>query len=278
MTCKVNLFDKRLIKEFGRIVSVIGTIIAFILIFVEIPPHYKLISGIIFICILICIYIGLWVYANKLTHISLNIGSSTVHIKAGDIFEQDGLKVIPFNEYFDIQVDDRIIAAISLNGQYIKRNFEDPEDLKEKIQSDRDLNIAENIIEKNIMREGNVTRYKLGSTVVVNDFVLTAFAKFSDKNKAELTMVEYINFLMYFWNEINRVYAQKSVSVPIFGSGLTNFKNGFEDIDDNELLKIMIWTFKISKMKFTYPAKLSIIINNDKLDRMNIFKLKEEEK
>ncbi|EAD5761594.1 hypothetical protein EXZ75_05300, partial [Listeria monocytogenes] len=83
---------------------------------------------------------------------------------------------------------------------------------------------------------------------------------------------------MYFWNEINRVYAQKSVSVPIFGSGLTNFKNGFEDIDDNELLKIMIWTFKISKMKFTYPAKLSIIINNDKLDRMNIFKLKEEEK
>uniref|UniRef100_UPI00352A6FF6 macro domain-containing protein n=1 Tax=Aerococcus urinaeequi TaxID=51665 RepID=UPI00352A6FF6 len=91
-------------------------------------------------------------------------------------------------------------------------------------------------------------------------------------------MYDYLNFLVYFWDEINRIYAQKSVSVPIFGSGITRFRGGFEDIDDNELLNIMIWTFKISKIKFKYPAKLSIIIHEKKIDQINIFKLKEFEK
>ena len=83
---------------------------------------------------------------------------------------------------------------------------------------------------------------------------------------------------MCFCNEINRIYAQRPVSVPIFGSGITRFKGGFEDIDDNELLNIMIWTFKISKIKFKYPAKLSIIIDEKKINKINIFKLKELEK
>jgi hypothetical protein len=39
----------------------------------------------------------------------------------------------------------------------------------------------------------------------------------------------------------------------------------------------MIWTFKISKMKFAYPAKLSIIVHEDKIDKINVFSLKEEE-
>ena len=66
--------------------------------------------------------------------------------------------------------------------------------------------------------------------------------------------------------------------MPIFGSGITRFKDGFEDIDDNELLNIMIWTFKKSKIKFKYPAKLSIIIDEEKINKINIFKLKELEK
>ena len=66
--------------------------------------------------------------------------------------------------------------------------------------------------------------------------------------------------------------------MPIFGPGITRFKDGFENIDDNELLNIMIWTFKISKIKFKYPAKLSIIIDEEKINKINIFKLKELEK
>ena len=86
-----------------------------------------------------------------------------------------------------------------------------------------------------------------------------------------------MKFLLSFWNEINRLYAQRSVTVPVFGAGITRFKNGFEDIDINELLRIMIWTFKISKIKFAYPAKLTIIIHDGIVDKVNLYDLKEDE-
>lgn len=118
----------------------------------------------------------------------------------------------------------------------------------------------------------------LGSSVLIDDeFILTAFSRFDDDNKAELTMQEYINFLLAFWNEINRLYAQRTVSVPVFGAGITRFRNGFEDIDINELLQIMVWTFKVSKIKFTYPAKLQIIVHEDLLKKVNLYELKENE-
>ena len=50
-------------------------------------------------------------------------------------------------------------------------------------------------------------------------------------------MPEYLGFLINFWDKVNRVYAQKSVSVPIFGSGLTRIK-GHKIIDEQDLLKI----------------------------------------
>ena len=39
----------------------------------------------------------------------------------------------------------------------------------------------------------------------------------------------------------------------------------------------MIWTFKISKIKFAYPAKLTIIIHNDLLSQVNLYELRENE-
>lgn len=278
MTTKVKFFDKRVIKVYGRFISFVSTVFAFILIFIEIPNNWKNAGMIIFAIFLILIYIAIWIYANQLTDSKLNIEGSTVHIKTGDIFNQEGLKVIPFNEYFDTQVDDRIISEKSLNGQYILKNHSNYKDLNKIIKTDGDLNEKENVLKKNINREGNSTKYRLGSTIVVEDYVLTAFTKFSKKNKAQLTMYQYLDFLIYFWDEINRVYAQNPVSVPIFGSGITRFKGGFEDIDDNELLNIMIWTFKVSKIKFEYPAKLTIIIHEKKIDKINLFKLKELEK
>lgn len=278
MTKKVKFFDKRLREVYGKVVSLISTVLSLILIFVEIPDTYKVTIGIVFVAILMFCYLFIWIYANKLTKIELNIEGSTVHIITGDIFAQDGLKVIPFNEYFDTQVDDRIISKKSLNGQYIEKKFPDTVELNKLIKEDKDLNIDENVIDKSVNREGNTVQYKLGSSLRIEDYVLTAFTRFNDKNMAQLSMYEYLNFLLYFWNEINRVHAQTPVYVPIFGSGITRFKNGFEDINDNELLNIMIWTFKVSKIKFKYPAKLTIIIHEKKIDKMDIFKLKEMEK
>lgn len=273
MVTKVKLLDKRILRKFLSIIGAISTVLSVVLIFFEIPEDWKVWGGIAFALILCVIYFVIWFHANRLVKTNISIGGTTVHIKKGDIFLQEGLKVIPFNEYFDTTVDDKIIARNSLNGKYITNIFTDAKELSRRIKEDKDLNISENIICEGVSRLGGTTKYQLGTSIVINDYVLTAFSKFNKKNEAELTMTEYINFLLKFWNEINRVYAQKSVTVPVFGSGITRFKGGFNDIKISELLNIMLWTFRISETRFKYPAELTIVIYEDLFDQIDLFNL-----
>lgn len=274
---KVGLLDKDIRKQFYKFCSKLTAILTAVLIFIDIPRNFKLLAGIIYLTALVIAYLIYWHTANKIKQTTIKIGLTTVAVKSGDIFEENGLKTIAFNEYFDTTVDDKIIAKKSLNGQFILNHIDDVDKLNSDIESDDDL--KNSIIEKEVKRkQGKTTKYKLGSSILINDeYILTAFSRFNKNNQAELTIQEYVNFLLTFWNEINRLYAQRSVTVPVFGSGITRFKNGFEDIDINELLRIMIWTFKISKIKFAYPAKLTIIVNDDLLSQVNLYELRENE-
>lgn len=276
MTKKVSFFNKLVRGDFYKYFSIITAILSVVVIFVDIPQKRKIISGVIFLVVCIILYFVIWIIANKRTSIKLNIGGTPVKIKSGDIFTQEGLKVIPFNEYYDTKVDDEIISHRSLNGQYIDKNWNQAVDKLDSLISNN-TKLKELQMENNVKRNGKTVRYPIGSIIVIDDFVLTAFSKFDNKNCARLTINDYLNFLIKFWNEVNSVYAQKKVVVPIFGSGITRFTNGMEDINENDLLRIMLWTFKVSKIKFEYPAELSIIIHPDKIDKIDIFSLKEEE-
>lgn len=276
MTKKVNFFNKLVKAIFYKYFSFISVVLSVVVIFFDIPQEWKKFSGGVFLVLCIFLYIIIWIIANRKEKIRLNIGGTPIHIKTGDFFEQTGLKVVPFNEFYDTKVDDSIITHESLNGQYIDKYWKDSvSELNKNIHNSKLL--KDKALESQVEREGKTVNYPIGSVVVVDDFVLTAFTKFDSDNQAKLTINDYLEFLMKFWNEINKVYAQKKVVVPLFGSGITRFTNGIEDIDENELLRIMIWTFKVSKIKFEYPADLTVVIHPEKIDKINIFSLKEEE-
>lgn len=269
---KVSFLDNRIRSKFWAWFSVISGLLSFILLFDFFPElfeSYKIYVGIICLILFAIIYTSIWCHLNFLKKITIDIDGSSVIIKAGDLFEERDFKVIPFNEYFDTIVDNRIISEKSLNGIFIK------EYLSKSIQ-ELDGFIIENcdsndIIANDIERKkgGKETKYKLSSSVVYDDYILTAFAKFNENNEAILTMPEYMEFLINFWDRINRIYAQKSVSVPIIGSGITRIKE-HKSISDEDLLKIMLWTFKLSEYRFKYPAKLTIVILRDKMNTINL--------
>lgn len=276
---KVNFFDKGVRNQFWVLFSVVSGILSFVLLFNIVPEtnkeHLKCFGYITFV-ILILLYIYLWQRANNLTDVKIDIEGSTVNIKSGDLFAENGFKVIPFNEYFDSVVDEKIIASSSLNGIYINQHLDTTvQDLDNHIIQNSD---NEDILDKNAVRRlgGKKVKFKISTIIVYKDFLLTAFAKFDDHNKAVLTMPEYLEFLINFWDRVNRVYAQRSVSVPIFGSGITRIKE-HKNISDEDLLKIMIWTFKLSEMKFNHPAKLSIVVHKDKIKSIDLFNLKSTE-
>ncbi|ECT8306668.1 hypothetical protein BSL09_11335 [Salmonella enterica] len=270
---KVNFFDKRILKKFSDYTSTISTIFSLFLIFVDIPTENKLTLGIIFLIILFLLYFGIWFKSNNLSEVNLDVEGSIVTVKAGDLFRQDRFKVIAFNEYFDTQVDDVVISHNSLNGLYIDNYLAGSvSDLNHRI-SNHQFEEDERLEINHKRKEGKTQKYSLGTIFVNNDYLLTAFSKFDDKNRAFLTMPDYLAFLINFWDKVNRIYAQKSVSVPIFGSGITRIKE-HKNISDEDLLKIMLWTFRISEMRFKFPAKLTIVIHKDKIDKINLLDIK----
>lgn len=277
---KVKLFDKGVRDRFWIFFSIISGILSFILLFNIVPDQYKdclRYFGYLIFVVLIIIYSIIWWRANNLTDIDVDIDESTVNIKCGDLFLEGGLKAISFNEYFDTIVDDKIISSKSLNGIFINRYFIDK---VTELDNFIDTNLQdEDLISSLVVRKhgGKTKKIKLSTIVVYKNFLLTAFSKFDDHDRAILTMPEYIEFLINFWDRVNRIYAQKNVSVPIFGSGITRIKE-HKNIKDEDLLKIMLWTFRLSEMKFKYPAKLTIVIHEDKISEINLFNLKSIER
>lgn len=273
---KVSFLDKGIRNKFWIFFSVISGILSFVLLFNVVPDKYKdylKLFGYITFGILILIYLAIWWWANRLTNIEVDVDGSKVNIKCGDLFSEQGLKVITFNEYFDTIVDDKIISNSSLNCIYINKFFHNNiAELDDFIIANSDhLDIIDN--QANRRYGGKSVKFKLSTIFVYDDFILTAFSKFDEHNKATLTMPEYIEFLINFWDRVNRVYAQRTVSVPVFGSGITRIKE-HKNINDEELLKIMLWTFKLSEMKFKHPAKLTIVIHKDKIEQINLFDIK----
>lgn len=274
---KAHFFDKRVLRKFYGMLSVISVATSIIFLFVGIDANCKTAVGLIALGVLFVLYVGIWIHSNLRQSICLKINASEIEVKFGDIFsEQADLKVIAFNEYFDTLVDDKVIAKNTLNGMFINKFFNDDVKKLDDIIS-ADTHLREAVVEENAARPaGKKTKYKLGTICIANEYLLTALSHFDTENRAYLEMNDYINCLLNFWNEVDRVYAGKSIALPVLGSGITRFK-GYENISDQELLELIIWTFKVSRIKFMYPSKVKIVVYKNKSDKINLLKLKELE-
>ncbi len=297
MLKKVNFFDKNLIKESSERVAIISSILSIFFMFIPLEevhflirkfPFFKNSSNflcgiamfIIFIAILLKLHHSLLHEVNNLTSVILNVNNSTLEIKTGDIFQEEGIKVIAFNEYFDTIVDDKIISKNSLNGIFINK-------ITTGISKEISLKKLDNLIEKDSCLKGNCQKeynhnrsmgkkqkYRLGSIFEYNnEYFLTAMTKFDSDNRASLYQKEFIEFLLNFWDNIDKKYNGRTIVLPILGSGITRFTD-HREINEQELLNLIIWSFKLSKIKLISSAKIKIIIHNSKIDKINLYKLK----
>ena len=88
-----------------------------------------------------------------------------------------------------------------------------------------------------------------------------AFAKLDDKGKGRFfSRDEYIECLTLLWKEIENYYAENDVCIPILGSGTTTFDSeSGASISQQDLLNIIIQSYKLSSHKIKAPHKLRII-------------------
>lgn len=223
-------------------------------------------SAILIIYCILVVIILLVKYVIARRGVTINVNGTSVHIRQGDLFAVDGWKVIPFNEYFDTTVDDRIISHSSLNGLFIDGHVDDIEKLREAIEHSEENNTKA----KRFKRKGRFV-YPLGRVIVFQDYLLLALTHFNEQNMAHISRIQYEECLMTMWHEISRTYAGKPVYLPLLASGITRF----DDVPHKsyfDLLKCMLCTFRASGENINAP--ITILLTTDIMQKTNIYELK----
>jgi hypothetical protein len=272
---KFSLFNEVVYKRVFSSLFVISAILTIVSFVEYIEKGSKLIICIGCIVLLVIIYIAIWFYENYRNSITFSINNTPFCVKAGDIFkENDGLKVIGANEYFDTSIEEGVVHKTMLLGQYIEKNYSTVADIKNlDSRIDNDMRLRKNTLDVNDNRvSGKKQRYKLGSIFIDRDYILTAFSKMDDCDKCYLSVVDYINFLFCFWEQLEIYYAGKCITMPLLGAGMTKFKGSV--IGDQQLLELILLTFKLSQIKIAYPAKVTILLLEEKVSKIKFTELK----
>lgn len=263
---KVGFYDRTLWGRFLAVLGIISSLISLVSFFITANDVgiNVLYIAIAFSVGIIILFLGMWFLANRRNHAELRINNTTVEVVEGDIWEllnkeprdrAGEVSVIGVNDFYDVIVDDRIIASSSLHGQYIKRitQIGKLDELNHTIESDTILNKPGNCKAVTSRKVGKRTRYELGSVVEFESYILAAFTRFDNNNEAWLTAEEYTGFWMRFWENIDKIYAGRTINIPLLGAGITRFKNGKPS--KQELLEVMLWTLKISGFRNTYADR-----------------------
>lgn len=187
--------------------------------------------------------------------VSIKGNNYKITVEYGDLLKMKKCKrVINFDECFSTHVGTAPadIKPTSICGQYLIAN---PNLNIQSLLSNSQLKPL-NTKSKYQSKE----RYESGRIVPNGDDLLLAFAKLDKSGAGRLTRDEYLECLSILWEEINIHYGQQDVCIPILGAGLTRFDGGSgASIPQQELLDMIIWSYKLSSHKIKSPRKLRII-------------------
>ena len=226
---KVKLYNKKLWTDFIKIVSAVAAVLSLILTVVDIDQKLRLIISAVILVILVVVFLIMWHIANHTDEKKLKINSSNVTIKYGDLFAEDGIKVIAFNEYFDTQVDNKVIAESSLNGVFISEHSDGASAIDTAIENE--IRLRKSIVKENVPRPygGKSIKYQLGCICPYGEYFLLALSHFDDDNKAYISVEDYISCLMHMWKELDTYYAGRPIVLPLLGSGITRFNTAIQN-------------------------------------------------
>lgn len=196
--------------------------------------------------------------------IKMKINGITIRIEQGDLFKTNGWKVIPFNEYFDTMVDDKVIAHNTLNGIMIDKYVDNVDEFRSALEMDKRSPLVPTKLKDR-------KQYPLGCIKIYKNFMILAFTHFNNQNMAHISKIDYEQCLMKMWKEISRTYANKPINLPLLGSGITRF----DDVPNKsnfELLKCMLCTLKASGENINQP--ITIVLTKDVIKEINIYEVK----
>lgn len=224
------------------------------------PEYVNILLGKCALCAVIFIVItfGKYIYLKFRTEVILKGRDYIVVVEYGDLIRECcGKRLITFDECFTTQVgtNPQDINPNSICGQYLKKH---PIEDMNKLITEAGITPA-----SGKSRFNNQIRYESGTIILEKKDLLTAFAKLDENGKGYLMYDEYLACLNKIWHGIFVYYGQEDVYIPILGAGTTFFPDA--SFTQQELLDILIRSYKLSKYKLKKPYKLHIVCRREEI-------------
>lgn len=190
------------------------------------------------------------------TSITIKGNGYKIVVEYEDIFKKtDCKKVISFDECYSTQIGDlpSDIKASSICGQFLAKYSS--VDFKQIVQSSGLKPM------KKCSEYQKMECYKSGSVVPYNEYMLLAFTKLDKDGLGRMSREDFLQCLDLLWMELDKYHAAQSVAIPILGSGVTRFKG--EKLSQQQLLDMIIASYKLSPYKMKSPSVLHIVCRRD---------------
>lgn len=194
--------------------------------------------------------LGYYVYRQRRSSLTISERTYAIQIERGDLLEvKNGLKVVSFDECFTNTIGERPadVKPDSICGQFLRKHP----------VTDMSALIAQSGIKSDgTSKYMDKPSYRPGTIIHHGEYLLMAFATLDQDGLGRMNFDSYINCLNMLWEEIDKYHCTNDVYLPILGSRIVRFDN---ELTQQELLDIMIFSYRLSPHKLKLPNMLHIV-------------------
>lgn len=197
--------------------------------------------------------------------------ASKIEVVFGDLFEQEGIRAVAVNEFFDSKLG-KSVSDRSLHGMLIKKCFGGhAEPFDKQVSAQLENEPVDLVPEKT---EGKNQRYKIGTTAVLeaNTDKYIAFAlSHSDpktcKASADVTMMW--NALDLLWARARTECGGYPLNLPLVGSGLSGL-----GLPTRDLLNLLILSAITVTKASEVTTRIRIVLHRDRFNELDLREVK----
>jgi hypothetical protein len=195
--------------------------------------------------------------------------NTTIEVLFGDLFAQNGLQVIPVNDFFDSKIG-KPVSNKTLHGILIEKHLQGH--TFDELISDQLSNIDKKIVAEKT--NGKNECYPIGTTVAINadnNYLVFAFSRTNPTTyKAQCDVAIMCKALEGLWKMGRIESGGNPINIPLVGSGQSGV-----GLPARDLLNIIILSIIAEAQKERISAKIRIILQCSYFEELDLRDLKQ---
>ncbi len=204
----------------------------------------------------------------KPSRVEIEIANSNTVIEVvfGDLFQQEGIRAIAVNEFFDSQLG-KPVSAKSLHGIFLARCFGGhPQPFDDQVNTQLNDVGSETVTRS----EGKSQRYPIGTTALImansDKYLAFASAKTDIATcKANADVAVMWVALNEFWKRARIESGGDPINVPLVGSGLSGV-----GLPTRDLLNVIVLSVITATKVERVTERIRIVLSRDRFDEIDL--------